>query len=652
MPINSYQVNYSDPSSNGGVPTYAPEQQVVVLSLSGTSQAPGSVQLVGRNYPGYAQIFNQNFLTLLTNSAAPTAPTQAQEGQLWYDNSPGANRLNVKAKTGWIPVNGVWELPADSSGNFPTVQDGQAITPKAGDIWVETTSSILYINNGRGSWIQIGPSNTSGSKNGAYPTILVDASGQSHSVIIMYLNDVAIEIIAKEQFQPSPLVLGFNYLNVGVNLNSSIGSVTPTFNGLGTVAASLQQVSSAGLIQTIPGSSFLRNDINQSINGQFTINNDNGLKIGQSTATVIIQKSFYKAIFSNAAYGGQFVFNTFDTNKTPNQILTLDGSTNRIGVNTINPSLELDVTGGAHVSKQLFVSWSTFTDYRVVPKKFIVGGDSYIDGSLQVTSSLAVNTTATFVGTATVGNSILLSTSTTQASIGSQSIPFNTIYGNTISANLFKGSLFAGPAQSLTATTLFSLTGPIQSVSPIGFNGTNNVSMTTTVASSLITGLAPYPSNSTLQGGQQFVPYDVDLIPIYSSGNGAPSRPPGIFNVSKSKFLQNIAPNVCPAGMIAPYAGLTLPIDSATGYNTWAWCDGNAYLINNLQYTALYSAIGTTYGGYTVGSSNYFLVPNLNGSSIISGDGGDGPFSMYTTSTIGAASRSIPSVGIKYIIKL
>ena len=76
------------------------------------------------------------------------------------------------------------------------------------------------------------------------------------------------------------------------------------------------------------------------------------------------------------------------------------------------------------------------------------------------------------------------------------------------------------------------------------------------------------------------------------------------------------------------------------------------YFINNLQYTALYSAIGTTYGGYTVGSSNYFLVPNLNGSSIISGDGGDGPFSMYTTSTIGAASRSIPSVGIKYIIKL
>jgi hypothetical protein len=51
------------------------------------------LSLVGRNYSGYGQVVNENFLKLLENFSNDTAPETPIRGQLWYDKSAG--RLNV-----------------------------------------------------------------------------------------------------------------------------------------------------------------------------------------------------------------------------------------------------------------------------------------------------------------------------------------------------------------------------------------------------------------------------------------------------------------------------------------------------------------------------------------------------------------------------
>ena len=72
-----------------------------------TSATP--LTLIGRDYAGYGAFLNENFVHLLENFAANTAPAQAKRltGMLWYDTSTiGGGTLkvwNIGANV-WKPV--------------------------------------------------------------------------------------------------------------------------------------------------------------------------------------------------------------------------------------------------------------------------------------------------------------------------------------------------------------------------------------------------------------------------------------------------------------------------------------------------------------------------------------------------------------------
>jgi hypothetical protein len=56
----------------------------VVDGTVNTSSAP--ITLIGKNFPTYGEILNQNLVSMLENFANATAPTYALTGQLWYDS--------------------------------------------------------------------------------------------------------------------------------------------------------------------------------------------------------------------------------------------------------------------------------------------------------------------------------------------------------------------------------------------------------------------------------------------------------------------------------------------------------------------------------------------------------------------------------------
>ena len=70
--------------------------------------------------------------------------------------------------------------------------------------------------------------------------------------------------------------------------------------------------------------------------------------------------------------------------------------------------------------------------------------------------------------------------------------------------------------------------------------------------------------------------------------------------------------SLLPAGMIMPFAGQTLP-------SNWLECDGSA--ISRTGYSALFSAIGTTYGA---GNGSTFNLPDLRGEFVRGWDHGRG----------------------------
>ena len=67
-------------------------QQLTIVQDASVDQTTDLI-FVGRNYSGYGEIQNENFLKLLENFSSSTPPSNPILGQTWYNTSD--NSLNV-----------------------------------------------------------------------------------------------------------------------------------------------------------------------------------------------------------------------------------------------------------------------------------------------------------------------------------------------------------------------------------------------------------------------------------------------------------------------------------------------------------------------------------------------------------------------------
>ena len=100
---------------------------------------------LGRNYAGYGELQNENFLKLLENFSNATAPTKPLEGQIWYDSLN--NRLNVYDGFNWKSIANL-----DISVTDPTDTKGYV----SGDLWYNNEAEQLYVFNGN-NFVLVGP---------------------------------------------------------------------------------------------------------------------------------------------------------------------------------------------------------------------------------------------------------------------------------------------------------------------------------------------------------------------------------------------------------------------------------------------------------------------------------------------------------------
>ena len=60
---------------------------VFATIADGTINTDSSMVLIGKNYAGYGDFLDENFIHLLENSSNTTAPSAPLTGQLWWDSS-------------------------------------------------------------------------------------------------------------------------------------------------------------------------------------------------------------------------------------------------------------------------------------------------------------------------------------------------------------------------------------------------------------------------------------------------------------------------------------------------------------------------------------------------------------------------------------
>ena len=234
----------------------------------GTINTSSSMILVGKNYAGYGEFLDENFIHLLENGANTTAPGAPLTGQLWWDKS--TNTMKVYNGTTFKTISA-----ATASSSTPT-------SNVTGDLWFDTTNQQLKVYNGS-SFILVGPASTSGQgTSGAIVATITDNASVDHVVVQLWVNNTIVGIVSKDAtFTPQIAISGFSTIGPGLQLSSTVSSAL--FRGTATDSNALGGIAAAG---------FLQKNTNESTTGTLSILNDSGLSVGaDADARIIITGS-------------------------------------------------------------------------------------------------------------------------------------------------------------------------------------------------------------------------------------------------------------------------------------------------------------------------------------------------------------------------
>jgi len=212
----------------------------------GTLDQTTDLKLVGKNYAGYGEIQNENFVFLLENFSGANSPPKAISGQMWFDS--GNSKLKFYDGTKWRTTGG-----AEVSATTPTGL-------KAGDFWWDTANEQLYAYNGT-DFILVGPQDAGSGITQMQSRSVRDDGGTNRSIIAATVNDEVIFTISAVEFtidstDAENAITGFDVVRRGMtlkNTQNSADGVTTTahrFHGTATNAEKLGGVDASNFIQT------------------------------------------------------------------------------------------------------------------------------------------------------------------------------------------------------------------------------------------------------------------------------------------------------------------------------------------------------------------------------------------------------------------
>jgi hypothetical protein len=413
---------------------------VFATIADGTVNTSSSMILVGKNYAGYGEFLDENFIHLLENGSNTTAPSAPLTGQLWWDKTNSL--LKVYNGTIFKTISA-----ATSSSTAPT-------SNVQGDLWYDTVNQQLKVWTGA-AFIVVGPAfSSSQGTTGAIPETINDSSASPHFVTSLYVNNTRVAIVSKDAtFTPAaPINSDFPSIFNGITLWNS-GS--PVFGGSAT---------NAQLLDNLDSTDFMRATANTATSGTVRINNDLGLFVGTANAA-IISETGNDGVVRSGISGGNLVIQS-NVGGTLFDVARALGASGTFAVsNAATVGTTLSVTGnitGANLN----------TGAQVVATGNVTGGNIVTAGL--ITAAGAITSTANVTGGNLRTGGVVSAT------------------GNITSAGNVAGTFFIGNGSQLTGLSLgVSVTKFVNGTSEgnigdsggnINFNvaGTSNVAVFTT----------------------------------------------------------------------------------------------------------------------------------------------------------------------------
>jgi len=306
----------------------------------GTINTDSSMILVGKNYAGYGEFLDENFIHLLENGANNSAPSAPLTGQLWYDKGSGV--LKVFTGTTFKVIGS-----ATASSSQPT-------NNVVGDLWFDTTNQQLRVWNGT-SFILVGPASTPGTgQSGQFIDTIVDNTGTvTHVVVKMFVNNSIVAIFSKDSsFTPQTPISGFTTINPGITMASTISGVTQKFQGTATNADALGGQAAANFLSSVA---------NDTTSGTLGVRNDAGFSVGaDDDFAVSVSGSNVRQY--NVTQDGDMIFYVNDGGVTT-EVMRLNGASSTVTIPTslTVPSITGNVTATGNVAASGMVASGNVT---------------------------------------------------------------------------------------------------------------------------------------------------------------------------------------------------------------------------------------------------------------------------------------------------
>jgi hypothetical protein len=307
--------------------------------------------LVGRNYTGYGEFLNENFIKILENFANPNEPIAPLRGQLWYDTSE--NKLKI--------FDG--EAFQSAAGSF--ISENQPSGPIPGDTWFSTVNKQFYLFDGS-EWTLIGPAYSQlQGQSGFVVRTVFDTSLNAKTVLELYVKNALQLVISGEEFAPNPLPTNLiqgliTSENPAGRIFKGINLVAPdSFIFRGTASNALNLKSGTG--QIVPESRLLKNDESGVLNGSLDVRTSAGISIGPDSDTRLIIDNGFTIVNKNVGQNFNLVVNSSASELSETDAITVLANAQRVGIFQGSPAYNLDVTGNARITGDLIVEGDSFT---------------------------------------------------------------------------------------------------------------------------------------------------------------------------------------------------------------------------------------------------------------------------------------------------
>ena len=303
------------------------------------------ITLVGRNYKGFGEFINENYIKLLENFSSSSAPTNPLKGQIWYDTADA--RLKLFNGSDWKVAGG------------PIVSNQEPNNMVAGDLWIDDAKNRLYFYDGT-DLVLVGPMYTQRQgKTGFEADSIVDDGNVTRTVLKLFVGGVLAGVHSRVEFRPGNNfeIQGYpvdpddtqtpqrQLIKVGFN---PVNPTDQTYKYHGTAATADALVDGSGTKYDF--TKFLATTGNQNMTGSLFVKNSGGLAIGVGDSRYhSIKVDGVTTVFENQQGGSDIDFRIRVGNSTQSA-LYIDSTNQNLGFFNQSPTAALDVTGDGKVS--------------------------------------------------------------------------------------------------------------------------------------------------------------------------------------------------------------------------------------------------------------------------------------------------------------